>query len=216
MRYPDVMSEDETLDAALRGTSIARYGDGELRLCAGGVSRSQCRDEKMIEELVDILRFPSDALVCIPNIRPSPRVRNWRPYLDEKYVGLYKLLCYGSAFISRPDSAPWIDRPDYWQKIRSLWTNENVTLVWEDTMTKDLSLTPYMLKGAKSVRDVRGPAVNAYAEIDRIEREIGSPDGTVLLCLGATATILAVRLAARGVHAVDVGHVGTFMPKTVV
>jgi hypothetical protein len=32
MAYPRVLSEDETLDAALAGRSLARYGDGELRI----------------------------------------------------------------------------------------------------------------------------------------------------------------------------------------
>jgi hypothetical protein len=54
-------------------------------------------------------------------------------------------------------------------------------------------------------------AQNAYAEINRIEAEIMSePAGPVLMCLGVTATVLAARLAAKGVHALDLGHIGMF------
>ena len=42
---------------------------------------------------------------------------------------------------------------------------------------------------------------------------IGTPDHSVLLCLGPTATVLAVDLCARGVHAVDLGHLGMFWKK---
>jgi hypothetical protein len=43
-------------------------------------------------------------------------------------------------------------------------------------------------------------------------REIGSPE-RVLLCLGPTATVMAVDLCARGIHAVDLGHLGLFYKK---
>ena len=213
MPYPTVLSEDETLDRALGGESVARFGDGELRLCIGGFARSQEATNNLRKELRRLLKEPSATLVCIPNIEPTPRQRSWKPYREPRYVELYKLPVYGSAFISRPDSAPWIDRYDYWEKVRALWRGRDITLVWEDSPSRDLSLTPDMLREAKSLRQVRGPAVDAYRRIDEIEQDIGRPPGTVLLCLGATATVLAARLASKGVHAVDVGHVGTFMPR---
>ncbi len=211
MTYPKVLSEDETLDRALNGESLARYGDGELRLCVGGKSRSQRSSERLKKELVNLLRYPCSALICIPNVKPTPRIYSWRPYKENSYTKLYRLPFYGSSFISRPDSAPWINRPDYWDKIRQLWRDKNVTLVWEDKKTDDLSFTPDMMNEAANLREVRGPAQDAYFAIDQIEEEIGMPDGTVLLCLGAAATILAARLANKGIHAVDVGHAGTFM-----
>lgn len=211
--YPKVLSEDDTLDRALNGESLARYGDGELRLCLDGISRSQRPSEKLRKELRGLLCWPSSALICIPNIKKTPRVNSWRPYAERKFTKLYKLCVYGSSFISRPDSAPWIKRNDYWEKLKRLWTGRDVMLVWEDKKSEDLSFTPDMLNGASSLQEVRGPALHAYEEVDRIEHEIGTPSGTVLLCLGAAATVLAARLANKGVHAVDIGHAGTFMPK---
>jgi hypothetical protein len=43
-------------------------------------------------------------------------------------------------------------------------------------------------------------------------KRIGTPD-RALLCCGATATVLAVDLSARGVHAIDLGHAGMFLRK---
>ncbi len=74
------------------------------------------------------------------------------------------------------------------------------------------------MPGAKSIKLINAPRRDAYIEINRIQAEIeaamvGRNVKTVpiLMCLGATATILAHRLAARGLWAIDLGHVGMFM-----
>src|SRR5262245_36958585 len=132
--HPRVLTEEQTLDMALAGTSLARFGDGELRLCLDGVSRSQKPSMKIQKELRALLAEPSKALVCIPNVKTgTPRWKNWWPYMQPQYTRLYRLPLYGSAFISRPDSAPWINNGVYWHKIRSLWLDKDVTLVWQDT-----------------------------------------------------------------------------------
>jgi hypothetical protein len=67
-----------------------------------------------------------------------------------------------------------------------------------------------MLSEAASLRVVNGMRQHTYQIIDRFEEEIGKPSGPVLMCLGATATVLAERLAKKGVHALDLGHIGMF------
>ena len=74
------------------------------------------------------------------------------------------------------------------------------------------SITTEMIGSeAKSVREVIGPRQHAYAQIDAIEEEIGKTPARVLMCLGTTATVLAHRLARKGVHALDLGHIVMFM-----
>lgn len=210
MTYPHVMTEDETLEAALKGRSLSRFGDGELRLTLGGTASAQRTNCELLKvELRSLLQTPQKALVCIPNLhKDSPKYENWKRYATPLHRTLYRMPLYGSAFITRPDSAPWIDRPDYWMKMRELWSGKEVTLVHGTAR----SLTPEMVaRDAKSVRHVQAPAENAYAQIDDVERRISTPGGLVILCLGPTATLLAARLANKGVHAVDLGHVGMFM-----
>lgn len=207
MPYPRVLSEDETLDRALAGDSIARYGDGELSLALGGSCVFQKPNPVLARELVKILTRPRpNLLVCIPNIE-APTKKSWRKYGEDRFRSLYNDGPYGSAFITRPDSAPWIDRPDYWEKLSRLWIGKDVTLV----QGTQVSLREAQLQGAASVRVVRGPGEDAFTEIDRIDEEIGTPPGPVLLCLGPTATILAWRLSRRNVHGVDLGHIGLYM-----
>lgn len=210
MKYPAlpmIVSEDETL-AACAKMSIARYGDGELRLAIGRACSSQRGNDALRRELERILTLPTDGLmVGIPNFEKTPRQDVWTKYAGQPFLALYTLLGYGSSFITRPDNAPWIDRPDYWNKVRALWQGKDITLVVGD----EKSITRGMLLGANSVRSVMGPRQHAYTQIDTIEEQIGRPGGTVLLCLGATATVLAGRLARKGVHALDLGHIGMFM-----
>lgn len=209
MKYPGlpvIATEDETL-AACAKMSIARFGDGELRLAAGTACSSQRASDALRRELVKILAIDAGMMIAIPNFEATPRKDVWDKYAAPPFLPLYRLLAYGSSFITRPDNAPWIDRPDYWEKVRSLWRNKTITLVVGD----EKSLTPELMVGASRVDVVRGPRQHAYSEVDRIEEEIGTPSGTVLLCLGAAATVLAWRLNRKGVHALDVGHIGMFM-----
>jgi len=210
MTYPRVLSEDETLDQAIAGKCLARYGDGELSLALGGDCIFQVRNAVLANELRKILLRPRpNLLVCIPNCEAETKP-SWRRYAGETYTRLYDpALTYGSAFVSRPDSAPWIDRPDYWEKLTGIWRGKDVTLV----AGTDVSLRAAEL-GAASVRLVKGPGENAWAEIDRIDEEIGTPAGPVLLCLGPAATVLAWRLSRRSVHGLDMGHVGLYLRHT--
>jgi len=74
-----------------------------------------------------------------------------------------------------------------------------------------------MKDGALLVREVWGSKRDAYSKIDDLEERILEGhrfDMPVLLCLGPTATVLAARLARKGVHAIDLGHVGMFMRRS--
>lgn len=212
MTYPNVMSEIETLRAGISGRSLARFGDGELRLALGeGKHIAQCQDPALSAELKHILAVKQDALVCIPNsMAKNGKPVMWGPtrYSAPRFVALYGAQEYGSSFVTRPDSAPWIDTDEFWLSVRSLWYGKDVTLV---IGTRGGSLT--YLHHAKRVRLIYGPERDAYAEVDGLMDRIGTPDHSVLICLGPCATILAARLARKAVHALDLGHVGRFMPE---
>ena len=204
-----VLNEMETLDLALRGRSIARFGDAELRLAVGTDCPAQKWNPRLREELVEILGRPSDCLVCIPKFDTTPRKAFWKRFQSPKYVGLMRLKSYGSSFITRPDNAPHINRPEYWAAMRRLWAGKDVVLV--SCGKRDLGI--YIREEAASVRHVRCTAKNAYHEVDRLEAEVGRHRGPVILNAGACATVLAWRMSVRGILAFDLGHVGVFMQK---
>lgn len=207
MKYPRIIGEERTIELLHEGHSIARFGDGELRLAIGKECTSQRRAPGLADELRAMLSKPKNCLVGIPNIPRTPKAENWVRYAQPQFTKLYGANEYASSFITRPDSAPWIDVPEYWGRVRKLWAGRDVVLVAGD----EKSITPAMMQSASGVRVVSGPRQHAYAEIGRIEEEIGKPAGPVMLCLGATATALAYRLAQKGVLALDLGHIGMFM-----
>jgi hypothetical protein len=208
--YPDVLSEFETLRRVLDGQSLARFGDGEFNLARGLDIPCQRHGQTLQRRLQGILMDSGACLVGIPNIRSAtPKAPFWEKYLATA-PSLLAPRPYGSAFISRPDSAPWIDTPEYWQALESIWCDRDVTLVRSDSAK---ALHPEDLASASSVRDVIAPKTHAFDDYERILDAIDVPADVVILCLGPTATVLAVDLCAMGVHAVDLGHVALFIRK---
>jgi hypothetical protein len=216
-QYPKVLSEWETIYKALRqGLSLSRFGDGEIRLAVGPPakpSKTQGHVPGLQNELSRMLRGKTHSLVCLPRISPTLPLYDklWSKFLQPKWTKIIEPAEYGSSFITRPESAPEIDDPKYWDMISRLWAGRRVTLVIgaPDAAGKHYSLIEDDLIEAQHVTVIEGPERDAYAEIDHLDREIGPQrDRVVLLCLGATATCLAERCAARGVQALDLGHIG--------
>lgn len=203
----NVLNEQQTLDAVSSGRSLARYGDGEIALAQGRGIPCQIFDRGLSEGLRGILLTSGRCLVGIPRLaRESPKYGYWAKRIDRT---LLADRVYASAFVTRPDSAPWINTAAYWSQIEALWVGQDVTLV----RGGDRSLVAADLAGAH-VTEIIGPAAHAWSEAPRLlERIHAVGNRRVLLCLGPTATVLAVDLCAHGFHAIDLGHVGMFLKK---
>lgn len=209
MNYPRVIPEVETLGRVVAGASLARYGDGEFKLCAGGTGiKSQVGHPELSRRLREILKDSGACLVGIPNIHSdTPKSEFWRKYeLASRFLTPDRRYC--SSFVTRPDSAPWIDTPTYWAAVETLWVDQDVTLV----RGSEKSLTALDLRGARSVTEIVAPRQHAWVDYAQLLERVGRPK-RALLCLGPTATVMAVDLAAVGVHAVDLGHIGMFLRK---
>lgn len=207
MAYPSVLSERDTLAAVCAGRSLARYGDGELNLCRSRPAKRQRHDARLRDRLRQILHESGECLVGIPSLHSeTPKAEFWRKY--QTSADLLANRHYASAFITRPDSAPWIDTADYWQMLESLWVGQDVTIVSGGRH----GLTEGDLVGAGAVTQVVAPRQDAWSAYDALLEQIGTP-ARALLCLGPTATVMAVDLCAKGVHAIDLGHVGLFIRK---
>jgi hypothetical protein len=152
-------------------------------------------------------------MVGIPNLfahkLPPERSGYVQTCLHPKMTALYGPGPYGSAFVSRPDCAPHIDRPEYWAKMKSLWAGRDVVLVWGADSSKGLQ--PHQLQAAANVEDVRGPALQGWSAFEDIFQRLKAEKRLVLMSFGTVATALCWRLAQEGVHAVDLGATGRFM-----
>lgn len=208
MTYPPVLDEFETLKQVSVGRSIARYGDGEFNLVRGGNCVSQRRAPGIQVELQNILRSNNpQLLVGIPRLDArSPKNVNWTK-LAPRYTGyLTTGKQYVSAFITRPDSAPWIATKDYFDQIESLWAGQEIIMVYGSA--RSLSAGFPAMASAKYIETVECDYAHTYHRIDQLEQEILKlPIHRVLLMCGPTATCLAARLAGKK-HAIDLGHIG--------
>lgn len=208
VKWPLVLGEDITLHLVTRGMSLSRFGDGEFNLCLGYPCAFQRPDNEIRKALRHILMNPGDCLIGIPRQNAGPKKDFWRKFDRPDVKALFADHHYAAACVTRPDSAPWIDRADYWETIKSLWKDQDVTLVRGSVK----SLTADMLTDARSVDEVIAPECDAFAKYDELMERVGSAK-KVILCLGPTATVMAYELQRKGAHAIDLGHIGLFLRK---
>jgi hypothetical protein len=204
------MTEAETLAFVCAGRSLARFGDGEFNLALRGKAKKQAANASLGARLRGILKDSGDCLVGVPNIlSATPKAAFWAKYLTLASP-LLTDRPYGSAFVTRPDSAPWVDTPAYWAAVETLWRGQRVVLV----RGGKLSFQAEDLRGAAHVTEVVGPSINAWPQYHTLMAQVlAAQPARVLMCLGPTATVMACDLAGFGIHAVDVGHLGLFWKK---
>lgn len=220
----NIMSSLETIEYIKRtGCSVARYGDGELALAFKHSIGFQEANANIQAELKEILANPPEnLLVCLPECYTEKGLtqlvpnaaRGWRRCALESIPMLQPLLhadrLFGDALITRPYMI-YKHRKDraglLFESMKDIWREKDILLV-EGKMSR-LGVGNDLFAGAKSVRRILCPAFNAYDKVDEIERTVveNAAGSLVLLALGPTATVLAWRLARRGVQALDVGHV---------
>jgi len=221
VEYPQVIGEFQTVEELLRGKSLARFGDGEFKLIDGKAYLREPASEKLAAELLDVLQRPAaNCLVGIPTMDLNgPKYENWMRHRDrfakiihhEGHEGRSEVRpVYYSAFITRPDSAPWINNLKYARLVEQLWKGKRAAVLSE----RDNSILKVVRLSAKKLKHVECPHREAYAEIDALERALvrAKPEIALLSC-GPTATCLANRLASRGIQAVDIGSAGGFLLK---
>lgn len=214
MRYPAVMTEHETIDAVLAGRSLARIGDGEIKLARGSSIKAQAFNREIQGYMRQVCKGDDGpCLTAIPRVAsgpPMPPERNrYRDFcLSPAHVAFYTPdRVYGSQLITRPDCAPHIDSPEFWAKIIAIWKGRDVVLV----RGSGKSLLPQNLHAAASVEEIKAEPVEAWRDAEGYFQRLKREDRRVLLCVGATGTALAWRLAHEGVHAIDLGGIGRFM-----
>jgi hypothetical protein len=213
VKYPKVAPEFETLCKLTReGKSIARFGDGEMKMMDGAGYVREPPNKKLATELRNTLTRPhANLIIGIPTMdQDGDKYMSWARHKDR----LARLLSHAkgpfySAFISRPDSAQWIRNVEFAREFEKLWLGKRVWLLCEKE-----SGALRAIKGAAEVIHCECPSHKAYKRIDEFERAAvaAKPDVAIMAC-GMTATCLAQRLTRRGIQAIDFGSGGSFIAK---
>ena len=193
-----VLSELATMTEVAQGTSLARFGDGELLIMANKDARHQRRDSGLVLALMDILN-DSPCLVGAPHTR-GLRSGYWREFLSQYGYFIDEEKWYGSSFVSRHDEVPWTN--EHRELLRSLRLRPAPVIV-----------APPSYPTAQIFDHVVCAPENAYDDIDELEDTITRQQHPhpAILCCGPTATVLADRLARKGIWAVDLGNFGKFL-----
>lgn len=210
MSWPEVLGEFDTIRELLRGRSLARNGDGECKIAHGSGYSREPANERLTHELRQVIHDPHPAcLVGIPTMdQAGPKFENWTRHKRRFEQLLNPAIQYGSAFVTRPDSAPWIEVREFGELVQSLWAGKRVAVVCE----RKGSMMRAVKMLSRSALHIECPKFEAYAQISRLQREVEAfaPEIAVLSA-GPTATCLAHRLAARGIQAIDMGSAGKFL-----
>lgn len=206
-QWPCVMDEFQTVAKLQEGMSLSRLGDGEIALCDGSDQVREPKNPALAKELRQIISVPQDGLVVgIPTMdRAGPKYPNWAKRAARFMKFLSPDMTYGSAFVSRPDSAPAIESFAYCDALQQCWSWKKVVVVAEPT-----SKLPVAVRvAARKTLHIPCPSREAYAALGHLEREVlrHRPE-IVLLSHGPSATCFAARLARHGVQALDLGSIG--------
>lgn len=211
--YPKIVSEHETLETLVRERkSIARFGDGEIKIVLGSGYRREPPNQKLSDEMRNILigdGHPNTLVGIWSNNPLSPKHEHQKRY-RAKFMRVirYSTAQYYSSFISRPDSTPWIRNPAFARRLEDLWRDKVVAVVCE----KHGSMFGTVALAAREAHHVRCPHSQAYAQIDVLEEAVLALNPEVaILSAGPTATCLANRLTVRGLQAIDLGSAGRWL-----
>lgn len=199
------LGERETLARMRAGDSVARLGDGEFGIALGGSTATHRPDPRLAEELRGILKDP--AAGCLPAIptmdAKSPRFFNWVRHRTRYRTILDMDRTYGSAFVGQTVSAPWIATTEHADEFRRLWAGKRVVALCPD----NAGLNSLLTRDAAAVTWVFCPKIEAYSVVDDLERAcLDARAEIAVLVAGPCATVLANRLAAKGLHAIDLGR----------
>ena len=208
--WPVVLNEYETVAKLQAGDSLARFGDGELKLCDGSSYPREPVNPALAAELQQILCTPqARLLVGIPTMdRTSPKAGNWRVHAPRFLQFLAPNMPYVSAFISRSDSAPAIACVAYCEALQQCWAGKKAVVVAEETSHLPIAVR----RTARTLVHIRCPQREAYAVLEDLQREVlrQCPE-IVLLSHGPSATCFAARLTRLGLQALDLGSVGPML-----
>lgn len=213
-RVPQIMTEEETIDAIVFGKkSIARFGDGEFGIMFG-VSRwrFQRNDSRLAARLREVVTSQDDnILIGINNFygdlshRTESEADGIRDYITPEIRSQHMEL----LSLDRVYAHACISRTGTWEKVQNqkrIWEGKNCVFI-EGDKTR-MGVGNDLFDNAKSIQRILCPSENAFDRYDEILKvaENTSKDKTILIALGPTASVLAYDLAKLGYHAIDIGH----------
>lgn len=224
MRYPQVLTEEETLlkfsyrhgcaPPSYRG--LCRFGDGDFNVMRGRPDRFQKHESSLANALGECLAGGSNKVLnCLippPRVEaPNPMKHRWESYLEANaaFLPFLEQELYGSSNVSRMDSAPQLHTIQWWRTCADLWRDQNITLVRGSLRSLTYDKLMHAPGKPKHVTEVITKPKDSWTYFDEIFDDIVRAENeTVILCTGLVARPLVHRLVEAGHRAFDLGHLG--------
>lgn len=209
----------ETVEYIAQGKSVARWGDGEVRLMVQPEFELsfQKPDSALARELQSILtsydQIFDQTLLAMPTIYTS---RLWMGIWADSWHVLKPLLArsnskWANTHISRPlfFQKHGNDAVDAWRRV---WEGKNVCII--AGKGSRFELLPALFDNVRSVARIDSLPRNAFDEFESLKINVGNAPAAdiYLIALGPTGTALAAYLsspAGGSHHAVDIGHLAS-------
>lgn len=206
----------ETVDLLAKGHSIARFGDGEIRLMLQ--PEFQLSFQKSNSALAEDLRrlllsydsVSNHLLIAFPTVFPQ---RLWMGIWADSWHLMKPILqasksLWANTHISRPLFFQWhgLDAVQAWRRV---WENKNVCII--AGKGSRFEMLPELFDNIKSCIRIDSEPTNAYIKLDQLKNELEKVKNIdiYLIALGPTGTILASYLASKNYHAIDIGHLAS-------
>lgn len=190
-----------------KGLSIARFGDGEIRMLnslrgcafegpsAYGTSKLRAVMAENHEKL----------LVCIPG---KMRDAWWSKFWNDEFSEFSKYLkptVYGDAFVSRAIFRVHGEKGA--QKWKNVWGGRKVVFI--TGVGSRFDCNHELFDNIPNHEVIYSSATHAIKDVPRLifEASCHEKDTLFLLSLGPAATILAMELTLLGYQALDIGHI---------
>lgn len=218
---PKVESVNDTIDEIVNNKrSIARFGDGEIKLAAGKDISFQDNSKKIRDKMREVLSSDADGLMIgIADIFDDCKQFDdstrdyWKKHLARFRGVWYKYLIKGKKYYNASMTRQYIglrhkeESGKIFEHIKKIWDGRDVVII--EGEKSRLGVGNDLLDNAKSIKRILGPSRQAFSKYDEILEEAKKVDknSLILLALGPAATCLAYDLHMLGYQAVDIGHV---------
>ncbi|MBW7570549.1 GT-D fold domain-containing glycosyltransferase [Succinivibrio faecicola] len=221
VKRPLIKDYNQTVDTLISSDkSIARFGDGEIKIISGESIEFQEYDAYLATRLKSILENKNDRVMVginydyyYPDIQlllptvacfyriNSPKLRkNMNPYLN------WNSQYYSAAFTQLYMFYQNMDFDTYFEKLRQIWNKKDVLIVACKELVNTIKYN--IFDNANKTDYFFAPNKNAFSKYDEIYKGIKnySNKTLVILMLGPTAKVLADDLSKDGYRALDLGH----------
>lgn len=218
---PQVASVEETIDAlAFNRFSIARFGDGEIKLVAGENISFQKTTPFITQKLREVLSSDVDGLLIGVADVFGDRSRYgesstlyWKKHLHRYRKVWYRYLKKDKKYYNASMTRQYIslkDRSqgiDIYNRMKQIWNNKDIVFI--EGEKSRMGVGNDLFSGAKSIKRILAPSTQAFDKYDEIlqEAQKQNKDILFLIALGPAATGLAYDLHLLGYQAIDIGHV---------